>query len=70
MEYLGKDKKCHVYSHLQENPRCQEKVNFDCSEIIDCASYFRLQFKEAIYINWKKLELIKKVKLVGITISI
>ena len=24
-EYLGKDKKFHIYSHLQENPQCQEK---------------------------------------------
>ena len=70
-EHLGKDKKSHIYSHLQENPQCQEKVNSDCFEIIDRASsYFRLQIKEAMHINWKKPELIKKVKHVGITISI
>ena len=28
-EHLGKDKKSHIYSHLQQNPHCQEKVNFD-----------------------------------------
>ena len=51
-EHLGKDKKSHIYSHLQENPQCQERVNFDCFEIIDCASsYFRLQIKEAMHIN-------------------
>ena len=70
-EHLGKDKKSHIYSHLQENPQCQEKVNSDCFEIIDCASsYFRLQIKEAMHINWKKPELNKQVKHVGITISI
>ena len=37
-EQLGKDKKSHIYSHLQEHPQCQEKVNFDCFEIIDHAS--------------------------------
>ena len=26
-EHLGKDKISHIYSHLQENPQCQEKVN-------------------------------------------
>ena len=70
-EHLGKDKKSHIYSHLQENPQCQEKVNSDCFEIIDRASsYFRLQIKEAMYINWKKPELNKQVKHVGITVSI
>ena len=70
-EHLGKDKKSHIYSHLQENPQCQEKVNSDCFEIIDHASsYFRLQIKEAMYINWKKPELNKQVKHVGITVSI
>ena len=70
-EHLGKDKKSHIYLHLQENPQCQEKVNSDCFEIIDRASsYFRLQIKEAMHINWKKPELNKQVKHVGITISI
>ena len=70
-EHLGKDKKSHIYSHLQEYPQCQERVNFGCFEIIDCASsYFRLQIKEAMHINWKKTELNKQVKHVGITISI
>ena len=56
-EHLGKDKKSHIYSHLQENPQYQEKVNSDCFEIIDCASsYFRLQIKEAMHINWKKTQ--------------
>ena len=56
-EHLGKDKKSHIYSHLQENPQCQEKVNSDCFEIIDHASsYFRLQIKEAMHINWKKTQ--------------
>ena len=33
-EHLEQDKKSHIYSHLQENPQWQEKVNFDCFEII------------------------------------
>ena len=70
-EHLGKDKKLHIYLHLQENPQCQEKVNSDCFEIIDRgSSYFRLQIKEAMHINWKKPELNKQVKHVSITISI
>ena len=44
-----------MYSHLQENPQCQEKDNSDCFEIID-RGYFRLQIKEAMHINWKKPE--------------
>ena len=70
-EHLGKDKKSYIYSHLQQNPQCQKRVNFDCFEIIDCASfYFRLQFKEAMHIYWKKSDFNKQVKHVGITISI
>ena len=70
-EHFGKDKKSHIYSHLQENPQCQAKINFECFEIIDRASsYLRLRIKEAMHINWKKLELNKQVKHVGITISI
>ena len=54
-EHLRKDKKSHIYSHPQENRQCQDKVNFDCFEIIDRSShYFRLQIKEAMHINWKK----------------
>ena len=70
-EHLGKDKKSHIYSHLQENPQRQEKVNSDCFEIIDRAStYIRLQIKEAMHINWKKPELSKHVKQAVISISI
>ena len=70
-EHLAKGKKSYIYSHLQENPQCQEKVNSDYFEIIDrVSSYFRLQIKEAMHINWKKSELNKQVKHVGITISI
>ena len=66
-EHLGKDKKSHIYSHLQENSQCQERVNYDCFEIIDRASsYFRLQIKEAMHISWKKTELNKQVTQVGI----
>ena len=70
-EHLRKDKKSHIYSHLQENPHCQEKVNFDFFEIIDPASScFKLQIQETIHTNRKKPELNKLVKFVGITISI
>ena len=70
-EHFGKNNKSHIYSHLQENTQCQKRVNFDCFEIIDCASsYFRSQIKEAMYINRKKHELNKQVKHVGITITI
>ena len=69
-KHLGEDKNSHIYSHLQENQQCQEKVNFDCFEIIDRASYFRLQTKEAMHIIWKKPELNKQVKHVCITLSL
>ena len=46
-EHLGKDKKSHIYSHLQENLQCQEKVNFDFFEIIDRASsYFSYKLRK------------------------
>ena len=38
-------------------------VNFDCFEITDRAhSYFRLQIKKAIHINWKNVKRKKQVK--------
>ena len=52
-EQLGKDKKFVIYSHLQENPQCQEKVNFECFEIIDCvSSFFEVTNQEIMHINW------------------
>ena len=69
-EHLEKHEKSHIYSHLQENPHRQEKVNLDCFDIIDPASYITLQIKKAMHINWKNPELNKQVKHVGITISI
>ena len=70
-EHLGNDKNSHIYSHLQDNPQCQEKVNFLCFEIIDRPYYyFRLQIRQTMHINWKKTNLDKQVKHVGITISI
>ena len=70
-EHYRKDKKSHIYSHLQENPQCQEKVNFDYFEIIDRSSYyFRLQIKDAMHTNCETPGLNKQVKHVGITISI
>ena len=69
-DYLEKDKKSHIYPHLQENPQWK-KVDLDCFAFIDCASsYFGLQIKEAMHINWKKPGLNKQVKHVGITVSI
>ena len=56
-EHLEKDTKPHIYSHLCENPRCQEKVNFDCFEIIDRAfSYFKT------YLSNKCISLTKTMK--------
>ena len=62
-EHLGKDKKSHIYSHLQENPQCQENVNFDCFEITDHASYFRLQIKEPMYLIGKKTNSTNKLNM-------
>ena len=52
-ENLGKDKKSDIYSHLQENPQCQENVNSYCFEIIDCASsdFFLKLRKQCILIG-------------------
>ena len=69
-EHLEKDGNSLTYLPQQENPHCQEKINLDCFDIIDRASYIRLQIKKAMHINWKKPELNKQVKRVGITISI
>lgn len=71
-EHLGKYEKSDIYSRLQENVQCQVKVNFDCIKIVlDCASsHLRLQMKEAMDINWRKSELNKQVKHVGITLFI
>ena len=33
-----------IYSHLQENTQCQEKVTFDCFEITDRASSYFITY--------------------------
>ena len=59
-----------IYIYNSKKIHSAKKVSSDCFGIIDRASsYFRLQFEEAMHINWKKSEINKQVKHVSITIS-
>ena len=54
-EHLEKDKKSHIFKHLNENHNCKIQSILDCFQIIDSASSkFRLKLKDAMYINWTK----------------
>ena len=70
-EHLGKDKNSQKLKHTQENPHCREVSNFDCFDVIDRDnSHFKLLFKEAMHITWKKPILNKQIKHVTPTISV
>ena len=70
-EHLDKDKKSHVFKHLDENRNCKNLSTPDCFNIIDSASSkFRLKLKEAIHITWTKPLLNRQLKHVSISITV
>ena len=70
-EHLEKDKKSHIFKHLNENHNCKNLSTPDCFQIIDSASSkFRLKLKEAMHITWTKPLLNRQLKHVTISITV
>ena len=70
-ENLATDKKSHIMKHLLENKTCKNLCEEGCFQVNDYASSpFRLKVKEALHINWLKLNLNKQKEHVSITISV
>ena len=66
-EHLRKDKKSHIFKHLDENHHCKSLSTPDSFQIIDSASSkFRLKLKEAMHISWTKPSLNRQLKHVSI----
>ena len=70
-EHLEKDKKSHIFKHLDENHKCKNLSTPDCFQIIDSASSkFRLKLKEAMHITWTKPSLNRQLIHVSISITV
>ena len=51
-EHLEKDKKSHIFKHLDENYHCKSQSTPDSFQIVDSASSkFRFKLKEAMHIT-------------------
>ena len=54
-EHFGRDKKSHIFKHLQETANCNEQCTDNCFSILDSATTInQLKIKEALYIRWYK----------------
>ena len=70
-EHLKKDKKSHIFQHLDENRHCKSLSKPDCFQFIDSASSkFRLKLKETMHITWTKPSLNRQLKHVSISITV
>ena len=70
-EHLEKDKKSHIFKHLDEKHYCKILSTPDCFQIIDSASSkFRLKLKEEMHITWTKPSLNRQLKHVSISITV
>ena len=57
-EHIKKDNKCHTFKHLHFTATCFDSYGSLCFKIIDKDnSKFDLKIKEALHINWRKLNL-------------
>ena len=57
-EHIKKDNKSHVFKHLHSTATCFDSYNSLSFKIIDKPnSEFSLKIKEALHINWRKLNL-------------
>ena len=63
-KHIKKDNKSHIFKHLHSTATCFDSYNSLCFKIIDKAnSKFDLKIKEALHINWRKLNLNTQQKL-------
>ena len=70
-EHIKKDKKSHIFKHLQSTGTCFDSYNYLRFKIIDKAnSKFDLKIKETLHINWRKPNLNAKQSHLALTLSL
>ena len=66
-----KDKKSHIYKHLEASQICKEQSDENCFSILDTArTKFQSQIKEGLYIKWEKPSLNKQVNHYNLGITV
>ena len=70
-EHIKKDNKSHIFKHLHSTAACFDSYNYFCFRIVDKASSkFSLTIKEALHINWRKVNLNPQQNHLAITLSL
>ena len=70
-EHIKKDNKSHIFKHLHSTATCFDSYNSLSFKIIDKAnSKFDLKIKEALHINWRKLNLNAQQNYLALTLSL
>ena len=70
-EYIKKDNKSHIFKYLHSTATCFVSYNSLCFKITDKAnSKFDLKIKEALHINWRKLNLYAQQNHLALTFSL
>ena len=65
-----KDKKSHIFKHLNSNPDCKIAFSTNCFSILDSApTQYQLKIKEGLYIGWEKPSLNVQVKHLSSTLT-
>ena len=70
-ERIKKDNKSHIFKHLHSTATCFNPYNSLCFKTIDKANTkYDLKIKEALYINWRKLNLNVQKNQLALTLSL
>ena len=70
-EHIKKDNKSHIFKHLHSTAACFDSYNYFCFRIVDkTSSKFSLTIKEALHINWRKVNLNPQQNHLAITLSL
>ena len=70
-EHIKKDKRSHVFQHLQSKEECFSSFDLNCFSILDSATTrYQTKLKEGMYIDWEKPNLNKQKNHLSTTLSI
>ena len=69
-EHLASDMASHIFKQLQNSEHCRALCSADCFHVLDNASMFQLQIKEAILIFREKPSLNRQLHHVNLKLSL
>ena len=70
-EHIKKDNKSHIFKYLHCTAACFDSYNYFCFRIVDKASSkFGQTIKEALHINWRKVNLNPQQNHLTVTLSL